>query len=100
MFLVAKVQGYGCFEIKELSTEIIKAVLTFAVVLREQRATGAIVGKWILATCLQANALIFVRDGQAVERGVRPLLKRSINAMQVSCVIHADIQGVDSIRNG
>lgn len=44
MFLVAKVQGYGCILIKELSTEIIKAVLTFIVILRKQRVAGAIDG--------------------------------------------------------
>lgn len=61
---------------------------------------GTIVGKWILATGLQANALKLVRDRQSIQCGVGPLFKCGINAMSVGCVIHADIQGVDSIRNG
>ena len=36
VFLVTKVHGYGCLQIEELPAEIVKAVLEFAVIPREQ----------------------------------------------------------------
>ena len=36
VFLVTKVHGYGCLQIEELPEEIVKAVLEFAVIPREQ----------------------------------------------------------------